>query len=499
VKHSTREFALLDVMQKVSTGEVALPEFQRPFVWDPGQVIELLESVAHGWPIGSLLLLEGPQPFRVKNIDGGPEVNKATVRLHILDGQQRVTGLFHALADVGDTVYYVDFSKIDEFEEAPRIRYTARKKYELSGLSFTIRELTSTSAMKRRLEQLSREEGNELRRYAGTLVGHLDGNYAFSAIVLQSDIDLEALTRIFETLNRTGMKLDAFDLMVALLYPSNFDLRQEWVDAVEEFELLKKHKTSGLEILRLIALWEWSVQRSDKRPIGPRSVTGVRQRDVLALRPDRVMKQWRPAVLAYNEALDFMRRYCGLRPGNLPSTAMVLTLAYYLSDDVDRHQILKWYWRSVIDQTYAQGANTQILSDVAHGARNVTTFNSRSVLNSALRETTRRSRILRLGLRGAAIVGHVADPFTGRLISDRVLDVSVADVDNNAIHYSSTNAVVDLIFYEPVGRSAKPPEGAALHGDAMLQQGFPPVSVPQERLVMNRVDAVHNWIGEWLE
>ena len=53
------------LIQWIRSGRLALPDFQRDFVWNPGRVVELLDSVARQWPVGSLLLLSGPQPFGI--------------------------------------------------------------------------------------------------------------------------------------------------------------------------------------------------------------------------------------------------------------------------------------------------------------------------------------------------------------------------------------------------------------------------------------------------
>ena len=88
------------VIQRVRTGRLALPDFQREFVWSPGQVVELLDSISRQWPIGSLLLLSGPQPFAFRAIEGAPATSGTELDLYILDGQQRVTALYHAIANV---------------------------------------------------------------------------------------------------------------------------------------------------------------------------------------------------------------------------------------------------------------------------------------------------------------------------------------------------------------------------------------------------------------
>lgn len=41
-----------DIIGWVKSGEVAIPEIQRPFVWDSSKVRDLLDSLYKGFPIG---------------------------------------------------------------------------------------------------------------------------------------------------------------------------------------------------------------------------------------------------------------------------------------------------------------------------------------------------------------------------------------------------------------------------------------------------------------
>ena len=44
------------LLDKVRSGAVAIPQFQRDYVWTPKQVVDFYDSILNGWPIGSLLL-----------------------------------------------------------------------------------------------------------------------------------------------------------------------------------------------------------------------------------------------------------------------------------------------------------------------------------------------------------------------------------------------------------------------------------------------------------
>lgn len=53
-------------------------------------------------------------------------------------------------------------------------------------------------------------------------------DYRFPVVTLGPDTSLEAVCSIFETLNRTGVRLSVFDLLAARFYARGLDLRRLW-------------------------------------------------------------------------------------------------------------------------------------------------------------------------------------------------------------------------------------------------------------------------------
>jgi hypothetical protein len=54
-------------------GEIAIPEIQRPFVWEATKVRNLLDSLYRGYPVGYLIAWRNPT---VKLKDGSPSAGK---------------------------------------------------------------------------------------------------------------------------------------------------------------------------------------------------------------------------------------------------------------------------------------------------------------------------------------------------------------------------------------------------------------------------------------
>ena len=86
------------LLESIHNREVALPDFQRDFVWDPRATEELIESICQNSPAGSLLRIKNSTDFYFapREFEGSPELNGHEPSYLILDGQQRLTSMYQA-------------------------------------------------------------------------------------------------------------------------------------------------------------------------------------------------------------------------------------------------------------------------------------------------------------------------------------------------------------------------------------------------------------------
>lgn len=91
-RYAVNQYMIESLLAKVREGEIAIPEIQRPFVWDASQVRDLLDSLYKGYPVGYLIAWRNPD---VKLKDGQVALGK----MILIDGQQRVTALTAAVLD----------------------------------------------------------------------------------------------------------------------------------------------------------------------------------------------------------------------------------------------------------------------------------------------------------------------------------------------------------------------------------------------------------------
>ena len=86
----------------VKDGTIAIPEIQRPFVWDTTKVRDLIDSLYREYPVGYIITWKSPD---VKLKDGSSSEGKQI----LIDGQQRITALTASL--LGEEVLDDNYKK----------------------------------------------------------------------------------------------------------------------------------------------------------------------------------------------------------------------------------------------------------------------------------------------------------------------------------------------------------------------------------------------------
>ena len=94
-RYSVNNYTVETLLASIKSGNIAIPEMQRPFVWDGSKVRDLIDSLYKGFPVGYIIVWQNPD---VKLKDGTVSVGKQV----LIDGQQRITAM--AAAIVGNEV-----------------------------------------------------------------------------------------------------------------------------------------------------------------------------------------------------------------------------------------------------------------------------------------------------------------------------------------------------------------------------------------------------------
>jgi Protein of unknown function DUF262 len=266
----TNPVNLSELVSKARTGEVQLPDFQRPWKWDDERIVSLLATVALGYPLGVMMTLEtggSELQFKARPIEGADIPDGAMPAELLMDGQQRLTSLLQALAseDPVDTKdargkkllrwYYVDIECVldpnADMKDAIVSVPTDRKVLDASGKRVTLdlatREAEFAAGMfPLRVVYDSQARGRWRRGYENSADSHPDIWERFEATVLKN-IDIyqipvirlnkatpkEAVCTVFEYVNTKGVQLTTFELLTAT-YAAN---REYSAEHGEDFHL----------------------------------------------------------------------------------------------------------------------------------------------------------------------------------------------------------------------------------------------------------------------
>ncbi|WP_209307760.1 DUF262 domain-containing protein [Geodermatophilus sp. DF01-2] len=90
-KYRVIQSAVTQLLEDVRAERIAIPELQRPFVWDSVKVRDLMDSLYKGYPVGYLITWQSV----------GAHLKGGQVAAHqqiLIDGQQRITALRAAVA-----------------------------------------------------------------------------------------------------------------------------------------------------------------------------------------------------------------------------------------------------------------------------------------------------------------------------------------------------------------------------------------------------------------
>ncbi|MEO7964814.1 MAG: DUF262 domain-containing protein, partial [Gemmatimonadaceae bacterium] len=212
-RYSVTPHPIETLLTWVKSGEIAIPEIQRPFVWERTKVRDLLDSLYQGYPVGYLIAWRNPT---VKLKDGTPSAGKRI----LIDGQQRVTALMAGM--LGREVLTKDYETVririafhpqtEKFEVAnPAIRKDAAWIEDVAAVFAADADLIDLT------EAYVAKNPNADRKHVGKVLQRLGKivNNHVGLIELAEDLDIETVTEIFIRVNSAGAELSQADFAMS--------------------------------------------------------------------------------------------------------------------------------------------------------------------------------------------------------------------------------------------------------------------------------------------
>jgi hypothetical protein len=211
-KYSVNQHHISTFLAFVRDGQIAIPEVQRPFVWDTSKVRDLLDSLYKGYPIGYVITWQNPN-VRLK--DGKLSEGKKI----LIDGQQRITALKASI--LGEYVVNKDYEKVrikiafnpktETFEvQNPAI---LKDKSWLPDISEIMNSNSIIGAVRKYMELNPDEDAEHIERNISDLLAIQ--HKQVGTIDLSHDLDIETVTEIFIRINSQGVVLSQADFAMS--------------------------------------------------------------------------------------------------------------------------------------------------------------------------------------------------------------------------------------------------------------------------------------------
>jgi hypothetical protein len=201
------------ILTWIRSGEIAIPEIQRPFVWNATKVRDFIDSLYQGYPVGYLIAWRNPA-VRLK--DGSTSQGKRI----LIDGQQRVTALLAAL--LGKRVIDKNYRRIHiriafhPDEERFEVANPAIQK-DRAWLADIAKILSPETKILRLVDEYCEKNpgADKDRIYESIERVRAIVNNQIGLIELNSDLDIETVTEIFIRINSEGVVLSQADFAMS--------------------------------------------------------------------------------------------------------------------------------------------------------------------------------------------------------------------------------------------------------------------------------------------
>lgn len=212
-KYSVHQQPVETLLSWIKSGDIAIPEIQRPFVWNGAKVRDLIDSLYQGFPVGYIITWRNPD-VKLKNgeLSAGKRV--------LIDGQQRITALTAAIVgqrvldkNYKETTIRIAFNPLEEKFEVLNKAFEKSNQWIDNINPIVNDEISISKAIKKYIkenpdadEDLVEERIEKLKKIKSKQVGIIE---------LDASLDIDTVTEIFIRINQKGVVLSNADFVMS--------------------------------------------------------------------------------------------------------------------------------------------------------------------------------------------------------------------------------------------------------------------------------------------
>src|SRR5699024_8827024 len=400
----TPSYDLVDLFKRIDRGDIQVPDFQQDYAWDEDHIRSLLVTVLRGYPLGALTVLDTRDEkmrFKPRPLAGAP-VTENEPGMLLLDGEQRLTTLYHCLRGSGNIRttnfreevvmrrYFLDVRRavsedllpdeavfaVDDdnhvcshFGPSLDFALDGEEAYLESGcvpVSLLLSEEGTRIilSMAAHIGEADAEDGKqrlnyeELAEFHNRVLFPLAG-YDVPMIRLSRETASAGVGTIFAHANRSGKDMDVLDLVTAVFASEDEDFRlaDDW--AKREKALRKYPALNGItrtQFLTAVSLYSTA----------DAGHAGGQREDILNLNLSEYLAAADKLQITFQEVAEFFRQRCIFNQEQVPYTAQIIPLAVILarlapitgclSSQQAWDKLNRWFWSGVFGELYGSEA-----------------------------------------------------------------------------------------------------------------------------------------------
>ncbi len=351
------------IIDRVISGEIRIPAFQRDFVWTPDQISFLLDSIYKNFPIGTVFLWKTSSRLESEKDLGNytiPDPRKEHPVYYVLDGQQRITSLFSVFQTelTANNNYewldiFYDFEASDDIQESKFL--ALENSVVIPGRHFPMSVIFDASkffAEASKLDDLKRDEILKVQQKFQ--------EYSLPTQEFETD-SKESIAIVFERINRAGTPLNTYQLLTAWSWSADFDLQEEFNSLSDELKPFGFGNISQDKDLLLKCCS--GIIKGDTSP-----------NTIISLSGEEVRQNFSKIKSGIIGAIEFLKDQLKVHSLDwMPFPSMIVSLsAFFATDrvsgktytDKQRREIIKWFWKSNFSRRYNSGIQDKHRTDI---------------------------------------------------------------------------------------------------------------------------------------
>jgi len=347
---------LKSIINRIETGEVKLPPFQRNFVWNQDQIVSLLDSIYKNYPIGCIIVWRCNERLLARKNIGGFQLIEREAEYpidYVLDGQQRLTTIYGVFCkdrvvaqsegeNSTDTHIFDIYFDMDE----KRFVSDENKNNEHKNIKMSV--LFNTTEFLREISNLN----NHYQEIASEMYDKFAG-YEIP-VVLTMKREKSEVGIIFERINNSATKLSTIDLMVAWTWQDDFHLRNKFEEILG---VLDEKDFGNIDDKILLQCLGGIIDKTAKT------------KNILSLPPEKVRSNIAKMQTGLEKTIDYLSTDLNMKSIDfLPHSHQIVSLVYLFSNITPNSEQVKmikqWFWKTSFSKRYSGSTDEKVNEDI---------------------------------------------------------------------------------------------------------------------------------------